>query len=61
MSRTVSEVIDQKLLPEKQLSAAQVKKRLTQAQVNILFPPKRRQPVKLQPEDCPHVKRQKKL
>ncbi|CAK8724545.1 Polysaccharide deacetylase [Candidatus Electrothrix aarhusensis] len=51
-SRTMSEIIEQKLLPEKQLSTAQI---------NAFYPPPQRSPVTLAPEDCPHVKGQKKL
>ncbi len=49
-SRTISEIIEQKLLPEKQLSTAQI---------NAFYPPPQRSPVTLAPEDCPHVKGKK--
>ncbi|MCI5209279.1 MAG: hypothetical protein D3910_10900 [Candidatus Electrothrix sp. ATG2] len=49
-SRTVSEIIEQKLLPEKQLSTAQV---------NAFYPPPQRPPVQLAPEECPHIIRKK--
>ncbi|MCI5140441.1 MAG: hypothetical protein D3909_01635 [Candidatus Electrothrix sp. ATG1] len=51
-SRTVSEIIEQKLLPEKQLSTAQV---------NAFYPPPQRPPVQLAPEECPHIIRKKKV
>ncbi|MCI5150215.1 MAG: hypothetical protein D3916_12655 [Candidatus Electrothrix sp. MAN1_4] len=45
-SRTVSEIIEQKLLPEKQLF---------DEEVNAIFPPPPRLPKKLSPEECPDV------
>ena len=52
-SRTLSAIIEEKLLPEKRLSAAQV---------NVFSPPRHRSPPRpLSPEDCPHVRKQKDL